>query len=124
MSALGLLRAELDIHLVGTTSMRSLNRQYRAVDKATDVLSFPIHDSKAGFPREGAVLLGDLIICPDVAAAQAVDMEISIKLRMRELLIHGLLHLIGHDHEAGAAKTRKMRSMERALIRMLTDADR
>ncbi len=119
MRALGLVRAELDIHLAGRAGIRSLNRTYRDTDRPTDVLSFPVHASPKDFPREGAYLLGDIVICPEVAEAQAAEAGIPPRERMRELLVHGLLHLIGHDHEAGPSKARRMRAVEAALLKAL-----
>jgi rRNA maturation RNase YbeY len=119
MRALGLARAELGIHLAGRAGIRSLNRSYRDIDRPTDVLSFPVHASPKDFPRDGEFLIGDIVICPDVAEAQAADAGIAPRERMRELLVHGLLHLIGHDHEAGPSRARRMRSMEAALLRAL-----
>lgn len=119
MAALGLVRAELDIRLVGRTGIRTLNRAYRNIDRPTDVLSFPVHESASEFPREGAFLLGDIVICPDVADAQAREYGVTYERRFRELLVHGILHLLGHDHEAGAYRARKMRKMETALLGLL-----
>jgi probable rRNA maturation factor len=69
--------------------MKRLNRAYRKKDKPTDVLSFNINES--GF-------LGDVIICPEVAKANAKKYGVTLKAEMMRLVIHGMLHLLGMDH--------------------------
>lgn len=118
MRALGLARAELGITLTGRAGIRTLNRTYRDIDRPTDVLSFPVHESPKDFPRDGAFLLGDIVICPEVAESQAAEAGITPRERMRELLVHGLLHLIGHDHEAGSSRARRMRMVELSLLKV------
>ena len=74
----------LALALVGEEEMRRLNREHRGVDTATDVLSFPVDEHSAVHgPRE----LGDVVICPDHARD------------LREVVVHGVLHLCGYDHE-------------------------
>lgn len=86
----------LTIALVSDAAMRRLNRRFRAVDRATDVLSFP-----AGKVLPGAgASLGDLAIALGVARAQAREMGHALEVELRILALHGLLHLLGYDHEA------------------------
>lgn len=109
--------AEVGITLVGAVAMRSLNRKRRNVDTATDVLSFPLHMK----PISGytAVLLGDLFICPDVVREHAAVSGRTVRSQMAWTVIHGLLHLAGHDHERSAAAARKMFSLEQKILTTL-----
>ncbi|MDR0459815.1 MAG: rRNA maturation RNase YbeY [Coriobacteriales bacterium] len=93
--------AELSLAFVGANRMRDLNRDYRGVDKATDVLSFSSGwNEQELVPRDDQPLvLGDIVICPEVAnrISYGSDMEFNEKLEV--LVFHGILHLLGHDHE-------------------------
>jgi probable rRNA maturation factor len=116
---------ELSVRLVGDRSMRQLNRQWRGRDRTTDVLSFPQWPADArGILRPqtlgGApLLLGDLVISLPVAAAQAAELGHSLSAELTHLLIHGILHLMGHDHAAGGPPARRMRAAEQAALRRL-----
>lgn len=116
---LGLQRAELSVLLAGSDRIRRLNRQYRGVDSPTDVLSFPLYDSPRDFPGEGEFALGDIVICPERAARQARDYGSTLNEEMRRLMVHGLLHLLGFDHEKGDYRRRKMQRKERELAEAL-----
>jgi probable rRNA maturation factor len=90
--------------------MRQLNREYRGRDYATDVLSF-------GYPGEiveGQPLLGEIVIAPEVAFRQARNWHSGPEREVRKLLIHGLLHLMGYDHEADNGE---MNRIQRRMIR-------
>jgi len=88
-------RGDLTIALVSDRRMRALNRQFRGRDYATDVLSFPSDDR--GF-------MGDIVIASGVAKRQARDAGHSIQVELRVLSLHGLLHLLGYDHETDDGK--------------------
>jgi probable rRNA maturation factor len=95
-------RGRVTIALVTDAVMRRLNRQYRGVDKATDVLSFPADASpKADF-------LGDLAIARGVSARQARAQGHSTRVEIRVLALHGLLHLLGYDHEVDAGEMARL----------------
>lgn len=88
-------KGDLCIALVSDRRMRALNRQFRGKDYATDVLSFPSDDR--GF-------LGDIVIATGVAARQAREAGHPLRTELRVLSLHGLLHLLGYDHEADDGK--------------------
>jgi probable rRNA maturation factor len=120
--AAGLGRAELSLMLVGDSAMRALNRRWRGIDRATDVLAFsqleergaPPVNSHAAARLDGRAL-GDVVISVDTAVRQARELGVAPAARLRTLLIHGFLHLIGYDHERSAADARRMFARERAL---------
>jgi probable rRNA maturation factor len=86
-----------------------LNRRYRSMDKPTDVLSFA--DDSAG--RQGSRELGDIVIATGVARRQARDAGHSYQTELRVLALHGLLHLLGYDHEDGRDRGRMARAEAR-----------
>jgi probable rRNA maturation factor len=90
--------------------MRSLNRRYLRRDYATDVLSF----SYGSVEVDGIPFLGDIVIAPEIAADQAVRFRISPERELKKLLVHGILHLFGYDHEAdGGQMNRFQRRLQR-----------
>jgi probable rRNA maturation factor len=108
--------AELSVFFVGSRRMRRLNACYRGIDRLTDVLSFPMYDGGAG---NAAGVLGDIVICIPKAAAQARQYRTGINDELRRLLVHGLLHLLGYDHEKNASQRQKMEKKERELLNAL-----
>ncbi len=89
-------RGEVTIALVSDQRMRALNRTFRGVDRATDVLSFPAADAP---PRAAVPALGDVAIATGVATRQARAAGHTLATELRVLALHGLLHLLGFDHE-------------------------
>jgi probable rRNA maturation factor len=89
-------RGEVGIALVSSARMRDLNQKYRHKNYPTDVLSFPI-SSSASFAVE--ICLGDIVIAREVARRQARAAGHSLEAELRILALHGLLHLLGYDHE-------------------------
>jgi probable rRNA maturation factor len=88
----GIRDAELSVSLVTEDEIAGLHHRYLGEAGATDVLSFPLEeDGDHGEPR----LLGDVVICPAVASRQNTDLQAEVRL----LLVHGILHLLGYDHE-------------------------
>jgi probable rRNA maturation factor len=110
--------AIVSIRVVGRARSRSLNRHYRGRDRATNVLSFagagrlPNHDWQ----------LGELVICAPVVAAEARAQKKSIDAHWAHMTIHGVLHLLGFDHEI-AAQAAKMESMEAQILDRLGFSD-
>jgi probable rRNA maturation factor len=115
--------AELSVRLVGRAEGRKLNAQYRGKDYATNVLSFPASIVQ-GLPtdagaRNGAIQpLGDLVICPPVLRAEALEQRKTLRAHWAHLVVHGSLHLIGYDHERDA-DARRMERREIAVLRRL-----
>ena len=107
---------ELTLSLVDDAAIRELNADYRGQRRATDVLSFSLLEGDHGEHR--GRLLGDVVISLDTAARQARQRRRSLDETVAKLLIHGLLHVAGHDHEVDA-EARAMRSEERRLWRLV-----
>jgi probable rRNA maturation factor len=114
--------AELSVSLVDDAAMRRLNRDYRGQDRATDVLAFAMREG-ARAPGDAAVL-GDVVISLDTAARQARERGVSAADEVRTLLIHGILHLLGYDHERSVLEARRMKAMERRLRVALARGER
>jgi rRNA maturation RNase YbeY len=113
LRVLRLTRAELGLLLVSDARIRTLNRVHRRIDRPTDVLSFPMHGRRR--PRRGPLLLGDVVISLDTLRRQAKADGLTTVAVGERLLIHGLLHLLGYDHEVSAAEARRMARRERSL---------
>jgi probable rRNA maturation factor len=109
--------AELSLALIGNGEMQRLNARYRRKDYPTDVLSFP---AGAGPPGE-TPLLGDVIISVQKAAQQAKERRHTLEHEMITLLIHGVVHLLGYDHERSAKDARAMKRVERRIYRRLCE---
>ncbi|MDA8082423.1 MAG: rRNA maturation RNase YbeY [Nitrospiraceae bacterium] len=118
--SLGLQRSELSIVFVGDAEMRKLNRLYRQIDRTTDVLSFPL--TETGFPRPGDPL-GDIVVSMPKATAQAAEYGVSLRDEILRLLVHGLLHLVGYDHERNTYQKRRMQKKERELLDAVAQVD-
>jgi rRNA maturation RNase YbeY len=116
LRGLRLDRAELSVVLVSDREMQALNRRWRRRDRPTDVLSFAQREGAGGAP-DG--LLGDVVISLDTARRQARERGESLGREADRLLVHGLLHLLGYDHERSASEARRMQRRERALARWL-----
>lgn len=121
---------EVSLLFVDEEAIAALNSQFLGKTGPTDVLSFPIEDdpgptgrspdlggSGPGVsPEQGALmLLGDVVICPSVAARNAVEHEVSLDDEVALLVVHGLLHLLGMDHEI-AAEAERMEALEQQLL--------
>ena len=116
-------RGAVDIALVGDARMRRLNREYRQVDSATDVLSFPAAGSDSQALAETAAdralrPLGDIAIAAGVARRQARDHGHSLGVELKVLALHGLLHLLGYDHDADAGEMRRLEERLRRRARL------
>jgi probable rRNA maturation factor len=113
-------QAELSIALIGDAEMRKLNARFRNEDYPTDVLSFRVENAFPGVER----LLGDVVISVDKALRQAKERRRSLAEEMITLLIHGILHLLGYDHERSAKDALIMARLEKKIYRALCDEGR
>ena len=104
-------QSELSLVLVDNREIQDLNHRYRNKNEPTDVLSFPPGD---GLP-DGICLLGDVVISIEQAEKQATKRRKTLEDEVESLLIHGILHLLGYDHERSQAEARIMRGMERKI---------
>ncbi len=112
LRALAVHRSELSLTLVDDPAMRALNRRYRGKDRPTDVLAFPLYDPPV--PADAASL-GDVVISIDTAAAAANEQRRPLAACLDDLVIHGILHVLGYDHEISPAEERRMARKARAV---------
>lgn len=117
LAVLGEGEAELSLALIGDAEMRKLNARYRRKDYPTDVLSFPLEEKLPSAER----LLGDVIISVEKARQQATERGRTRDEEMVTLLIHGIVHLLGYDHERSARDARIMKRLENKIYRQLCD---
>lgn len=110
-------RYQLSISIVGLERMKALNWRFRKKKRPTDVLSFSRIEGrvKARFPAD----LGDVIVCWPIAKAQAKQFRVSPREEIRRLVVHGVLHLFGYDHERSKSGAQKMFALEEKILRML-----
>lgn len=113
LKRLSLTHCELSLSLVDDRAIRRLNRTWRDKDKATDVLSFPAGEQPRGTP--GPRPLGDVVISLDTAKRQAKEYGRTLESEMARYLAHGLLHLLGHDHER-PRDAKRMAALEEELL--------
>jgi probable rRNA maturation factor len=116
----GVATGELTLAFVDEIDMAELNAEHMGEQYATDVLSFPLDAAgDAGpAPADAPVLLGDVVICPAVAAAQAASHAGTYDDEVALLVVHGVLHVLGHDH-AEPDETAQMQGRERMLLEQL-----
>jgi probable rRNA maturation factor len=113
--------SEVSIVITEDEPIRALNREYRGFDKPTDVLSFPQRsDSAFVVPaiRGAAEELGDVIVSVETAERQAAEQGHSLETELSLLVIHGILHLLGHEDESESGAV-EMRRRERGALRLL-----
>ncbi len=115
LAAVGEAKSELSIDLVGDGRMRRLNREYRKKDRTTDVLAFAMRESAGPV----SMLLGDVVISIPTAQRQAKEGGRSLSEEIAWLLVHGVLHLCGYDHERSDAEARRMKRREQAILKAL-----
>jgi probable rRNA maturation factor len=131
LKAESVLDGELGVRFVGERRMRALNREYRTEDSVTDVLAFPLEDDddrvrgggEAGAPPR---MLGDIVVCMLRAERQARAAGLPLAVELAVLLVHGVLHLLGYDHEteAGAMAQRQVEVLESVSWEGLVGASR
>lgn len=121
LAAAGAPAADLTVRLVDEAEMQALNQAHRGRDYAANVLSFPGPDA-GSLPPDCPVPLGDVVVCVPVARAEAQRFGKADDDRLAHLVVHGVAHLLGHDHHT-AAQRRRMEALERAALAALGLAD-
>lgn len=123
LTAAGREHAAITVRVVSRAEGRELNCRYRDRDYATNVLSFPFSEVPAEVMAElGGDYIGDLAICADVVAREAVEQGKTRQAHWAHMVVHGVLHLAGFDHEDAAAAER-MEALEREILADLGVAD-
>ena len=110
--------AEVSVRFVDNEQIRELNKEYRNIDKETDVLSFPLGDNGVYDINHdtGAKLLGDIVISMEKAVEQAKLYNHPLQREIGFLTVHSMLHLLGYDHEAGGMEEVRMREKEETVL--------
>ena len=115
LNADGMRGGQITLRLVEADEGQTLNRDYRGKDYATNVLSFPYETEP--------VVIGDLVICRPVVAREAEEQGKMLEAHYAHLVVHGVLHLQGYDHETGEADAEEMEDKEREILASLGFAD-
>lgn len=113
--------AEISVKFVDDEEIHVLNREYRNVDRSTDVLSFPLGENGVYDINNdtGAKMLGDIVISIDHAVAQAKEYGHKLDREIGFLTVHSMLHLLGYDHENGGLEAVRMREKEETALTQL-----
>ena len=115
LNADGMRGGQITLRLVEADEGQTLNRDYRGKDYATNVLSFPYEIAP--------VVIGDLAICHPVVVREAAEQGKTLEAHYAHLVVHGVLHLQGYDHETGEADAARMEDKEREILASLGFAD-
>ncbi len=109
---------ELGISLADDAGQRRLNRDWRGVDRPTNVLAFPAWNPGAAMPTEAPLLLGDVVLAFETVVREADEQGKRFADHLSHLVVHGVLHLLGYDHDSEAA-ARAMESLETSILTSL-----
>ena len=115
---LGCDDSELSILITGDKEIHELNMGYLKRDKPTNVLAFPMNEE--GYDVN-TLMLGDIVISAETAKREALEMGITLRHRACELLVHGLLHLMGYDHEISEQEEKRMQREEKRLLAVIME---
>lgn len=116
LKALGYEKHEISVVITDNDHIRELNKLYRAIDKPTNVLSFSMIEGEFSSISN---LLGDLVISAERAEEEAQESATTFDERISQLLVHGILHLVGYDHEVGEEEALEMEKKSVELIRLI-----
>jgi probable rRNA maturation factor len=119
-------RLSASVLFADDAEVRTLNRQWRAKDKPTNVLSFPMlerTDLLALAPDGAPELLGDIALALETCGREAAEKGVPLQTHAAHLIVHGLLHLAGHDHETSAADAEAMEALEIKALALMGLAD-
>lgn len=118
----GVRELQVSLLICGDARIRELNRNFREKDKVTDVLSFPAYESLRKTKKTGATLfLGDLAICHPQTRRQAKEFKISYFEEFIHLFFHGVIHLLGYDHEISLKEEKLMQRWEDEALRVFSE---
>ena len=120
------LAAEVSVRFTSDEEVKVLNAAWRSKDKATNVLSFPMVEAAqlaALATAEGEALLGDIVLAHGICAHEAASKGVAVADHAKHLVVHGMLHLLGYDHERGEAEAEAMEAVERRALAALGVAD-
>jgi rRNA maturation RNase YbeY len=117
MAYLGCAEQELSVVFGSDRLLQELNRTYRHKDRPTNVLAFPQSPTYAGEPASS--MLGDVLVSLPTAAREAQDLNQSLEERVVYLVLHGILHLLGYEHEGSVAQRRRMEALEQEVLTYL-----
>ena len=110
--------SELSLSIVSDVAIRRINREYLGKDRPTNVISFSLLEGEFGDINPSA--LGDVVVSADTALREAMDAGMSLAERLSFLIVHGILHLSGYDHErSGEAEEARMQAKEKEIFRLL-----
>jgi len=121
LNALGSPDSELSILVLDDPQIALLNQQYRHLQGPTNVLAFSMHEGD--FPEISPELLGDVVISAETAAREGKELGFSFQQRFHFLLVHGILHLFGYDHETSEDAAIKMDKKTEELYELIKDID-
>jgi len=114
LSDLGCRESELSILLVDDDEMQRLNRAYLCRDRPTNVLAFAMKEGKD--PHLNPALLGDVVVSTETAQREALQRDVTLEEEMALLLVHGILHLLGYDHEDDPSAAAEMQTKEEEVL--------
>jgi probable rRNA maturation factor len=114
LSALGCRESELSILLVDDDEMRRLNREYLSRDHSTNVLAFAMREGED--KHLSPALLGDVVVSTETAQRETLQRGVTLEEEMALLLVHGILHLLGYDHEDEPAEAAQMEAKEEEVL--------
>jgi probable rRNA maturation factor len=121
------LVVEVSVKFTDDDEVRALNKAYRGKDKPTNVLSFPMVEGELlksiASADSGEVLLGDIVLAHGVCVAEAAEKQIAVDLHATHLVVHGMLHLLGYDHEKGEDDAEAMEDIERRALAAIGISD-
>lgn len=108
-------RIELTVVLGGDAEQQRLNRDWRGIDRPTNVLAFSAWDPGVSMPRAAPVLLGDVVLAFETVAREAAEQRRSLDAHLSHLVVHGVLHLIGFDHQTDS-EAAVMEALETSIL--------
>ena len=121
LNALDNPEAELSVVLVDDSEITALNQKYLNRAGPTNVIAFPMREGE--FSDLSPLLLGDVVISTETAGREALDAGLHIETRLDQLLVHGILHLLGFDHESNPDDAAQMEAKAAELFKLLADAE-